>query len=59
VAQHGLEAGTVEAWQVADPSLVEGNRELILQAYRELRDGLRSRVRERLEPLVSGGSQIR
>ncbi len=58
VARKGLEAGAVEHWQVADPSLVEGSRELILEAYRALRDSLRKRVRERLEPLVSGGSQI-
>ena len=54
VARKGLEAGAVEQWQVADPSLVEGSRELILQAYRDLRDSLRKRVRERLESLVSG-----
>jgi len=59
VARKGLEADAVETWSVPDPSLVEGNRELVLEAYRELRDGLRSRVRTRLEPLVSGGSQIR
>lgn len=53
VARKGLEAGAVENWQVADPSLVEGNREVILNAYRDLRDNLRWRVRERLEPLVS------
>ncbi|MFN4211273.1 MAG: hypothetical protein ACK4G5_11955 [Devosia sp.] len=58
VARKGLEAGAVESWQVADPSLVEGSREVVLSAYRELRDSLRKRVRERLEPLVSGGSQI-
>jgi len=57
VARKGLEAGAVEHWSVADPSLVEGNRELVLSAYRELRDDLRRRVRTRLEPLVSGGSQ--
>ena len=59
VARKGLEADAVETWSVPDPSLVEGNRELVLEAYRELRDGLRSRVRMRLEPVVSGGSQIR
>jgi hypothetical protein len=32
---------------------------LVLSAYRGLRDSLRQRVRERLEPLVSGGSQSR
>ncbi|MCW5720963.1 MAG: UPF0262 family protein [Devosia sp.] len=57
VARKGLEAGAVEQWTVPDPSLVEGSRELVLSAYRELRDTLRRRVRERLEPLVSGGSQ--
>jgi uncharacterized protein (UPF0262 family)/protein-tyrosine-phosphatase len=58
VARKGLEAGAVESWQVADPSLIEGSREVVLSAYRELRDSLRKRVRERLEPLVSGSSQI-
>ena len=58
VARKGLEAGAIESWAVEDPSLVEGNREVVLSAYRQLRDSLRKRVRERLEPLVSGGSQI-
>ncbi|WP_282568116.1 hypothetical protein [Devosia sp. FKR38] len=58
VARKGLEAGAIEAWTVADPSLVEGNREVVLSAYRTLRDTLDKRVRARLEPLVSGGSQI-
>jgi uncharacterized protein (UPF0262 family)/protein-tyrosine-phosphatase len=57
VERKGLEAGAVEAWTMPDPSLVEGNRETVLGAYRDLRDQLRRRVRERLEPLVSGGSQ--
>jgi uncharacterized protein (UPF0262 family)/protein-tyrosine-phosphatase len=57
VARKGLEAGSVEHWSVPDPSLVEGSRENRLDAYRELRDSLRTRVRDRLEPLVSGGSQ--
>nr|WP_302052423.1 hypothetical protein [Devosia sp. WQ 349K1] len=57
VARKGLEAKAVEHWQVEDPSLVEGSRVLVLDAYRGLRDQLRRRVRERLEPLVSGGSQ--
>ncbi|MBJ7579283.1 UPF0262 family protein [Devosia sp. MC532] len=57
VARKGLEAKAVEHWQVEDPSLVEGSRALVLDAYRGLRDQLRRRVRERLEPLVSGGSQ--
>ncbi|MFD2648537.1 UPF0262 family protein [Devosia albogilva] len=57
VAKKGLEAGAVEHWPTPDPSLVEGSRDLVLNAYRELRDQLRLKVRERLEPLVSGGSQ--
>jgi len=59
VARKGLEAGEVEQWTVSDPSLVEGSRDVVLSAYRELRDGLRRRVRTRLEPLVSGSSQSR
>lgn len=57
VERKGLEAGAVEHWDVDDPSLVEGSRDLVLNAYRELRDSLQRRVRERLEPLVAGGSQ--
>ena len=57
VARKDLEAKTIEHWQVDDPSLVEGSRELVLGAYRDLRDNLRRRVRERVEPLISGGSQ--
>ena len=58
VERKGLEANEVQHWPVADPSTVEGNRETVLGAYRELRDSLRRRVREQLEPLVSGGSQV-
>lgn len=53
VRRKGLEAGAIEHWQVADPSLVEGNRDVVLSAYRDLRDTLRRRVRERLESLVA------
>lgn len=53
VRKKGLEMGALEEWKVADPSLVEGNRELVLNAYRDLRDSLRKKVRARLEPLVS------
>nr|WP_282567972.1 arsenate reductase ArsC [Devosia oryzisoli] len=59
VARKDLEAGAIEHWQVEDPSIVEGNRDLVSEAYRNLRDTLERRVRERLEPLVSGGSQSR
>jgi uncharacterized protein (UPF0262 family)/protein-tyrosine-phosphatase len=52
-----LEMRRSEHWPVADPTLVEANREAIVSAYRTLRDSLQIRVRERLEPLVAGGSQ--
>ena len=37
----------VENWQVADPSTTQGSREQILDAYREVRDDLVKRVKER------------
>jgi hypothetical protein len=46
-----------EHWTVPDPTLIDGNREAVLSAYRTLRDTLQTKVRERLEPLVAGGSQ--
>lgn len=40
----------IEFWPVADPTLVEGNRETRLDAYRTLRDDLLSRLRARFPP---------
>ncbi len=40
-------AADVEYWPTADPTAVQGNREQRLQAYRELRDQLLVRIRER------------
>jgi protein-tyrosine-phosphatase len=40
-------AADVEYWPTADPTAVQGNREQRLQAYRELRDQLIARIRER------------
>jgi uncharacterized protein (UPF0262 family)/protein-tyrosine-phosphatase len=57
VSKRGLEMGAIEHWPMTDPTTVEGNREAVLSAYRTLRDTLQKRIRERLEPLVSGGSQ--
>ena len=37
----------VEFWNTFDPTLVEGNREAMLEAYRKVRDGLLHRVKER------------
>ena len=39
----------VEYWPVADPSLVDGNREQRLAAYREVRDGLLKKLKERFK----------
>ncbi|MDF2765772.1 MAG: low molecular weight phosphatase family protein [Rhodospirillales bacterium] len=45
----------VEFWNTFDPSLVEGNREVRLDAYREVRDALMRRILERF-PLQRMGS---
>lgn len=37
----------VEFWNTFDPSIVEGSREQRLEVYREVRDGLMRRIRER------------
>jgi protein-tyrosine-phosphatase len=37
----------VELWNTFDPSIVEGNRDVRLDAYREVRDTLVRRIRER------------
>ena len=37
----------VEFWNTFDPTLVEGNREAMLEAYRKVRDGLMDRVKDR------------
>jgi protein-tyrosine-phosphatase len=37
----------VEYWPTADPSAVEGSREQRLEAYREVRDQLLARIRQR------------
>ncbi len=37
----------IEFWPTMDPSLVEGSRELRLEAYRALRDQLRQRLQRR------------
>ncbi len=45
----------VEFWNTFDPSLVEGSREVRLDAYREVRDALMRRILERF-PLQRTGS---
>jgi protein-tyrosine-phosphatase len=37
----------VEFWNTFDPSIVEGSREVRLDAFREVRDTLQRRIRER------------
>jgi protein-tyrosine-phosphatase len=37
----------VEFWNTFDPSIVEGSREQRMDAYRDVRDGLMRRIRER------------
>lgn len=42
-------AADVEYWPTADPTLVHGSREQMLDAYRDVRDGLMRRIKERLK----------
>jgi protein-tyrosine-phosphatase len=44
----------VEYWPTADPTAVEGTREQRLDAYREIRDQLARRIRERFAGQASG-----
>ena len=39
----------IEYWQTMDPTAVEGTREQRLEAYRQVRDELMRRIRERFE----------
>lgn len=46
----------VEFWHTLDPSIIEGNREARLAAYRQVRDQLRKRLIERFAaPTTPGG----
>jgi protein-tyrosine-phosphatase len=40
----------VEFWNTLDPSIVEGNREQRMEAYRQVRDQLMKRIKERFPP---------
>ena len=40
-------AVTLEYWPTFDPTLATGSRERMLEAYREVRDGLEARIRAR------------
>ena len=39
----------IEYWPTYDPTLTEGTREHRLEAYRQVRDGLEARIRERFK----------
>jgi protein-tyrosine-phosphatase len=43
-------ASEIEFWPMMDPTLVEGSREVRLEAYRALRDHLLERLRARFPP---------
>lgn len=42
-------AADVEYWPTVDPTLTQGTRDQVLDAYRDLRDGLALRIRTRLK----------
>jgi protein-tyrosine-phosphatase len=42
-------AAEAEYWPTADPTLVQGSREQMLEAYRDVRDALSDRIRARLK----------
>lgn len=44
-----ITAAEVEYWPTADPSAVQGSREQVLDAYRDVRDGLMRRIKARLK----------
>jgi protein-tyrosine-phosphatase len=46
----------VEYWPIIDPTGIEGNREQRLDAYREVRDQLMARIRERFGK-AGGGNE--
>lgn len=43
-------AADVEYWPTMDPTIIQGSREQKLDAYRDVRDGLTRRIKERLRP---------
>lgn len=46
----------IEFWHMPDPSIIEGSREVKLEAYRTLRDMLMRRIRERFP--LEGAPQV-
>jgi protein-tyrosine-phosphatase len=41
-------AADVEYWPTMDPTVMQGSREQMLDAYRDVRDGLMKRIKDRL-----------
>lgn len=41
-------AADVEYWPTVDPTAVQGSRDQVLDAYRDVRDGLMRRIKDRL-----------
>ncbi len=39
----------VEYWNTLDPSIIEGSRETMMDAYRQVRDSLRQRIKQRFD----------
>ncbi len=48
-------AAEVEYWPTMDPTLVQGAREQRLDAYRDVRERLKARIRHRFLPPSGGG----
>ena len=46
-ASQKFEESQLEAWDVGDPSLIEGNRDQRLDAYRGVREALAQKIRQR------------
>lgn len=57
VDRRTLDAGEIEHWDTEDPTLVQGSRQVRLAAYHQLRDGLKKRIGQRVQALISKGSQ--
>ena len=48
----GSQAVDVEFWPMPDPSVVTGSRQQILDAYRDVRERIEARIRQRFLPAV-------
>ncbi len=50
-----VDATDVEYWPSADPTVVQGSREQVLDAYRDVRDRLTERIMQRLNSSADSG----